>query len=770
MRAVFKKEFLGAFRRMYGYVAVGLGALLSAVLFAVNNLAYQSENTVSAVSAASLITALIVPVIAVNAYPSRKKADTDDVYRTLPVNSRDVVLGKYASALAQLMIPAVIMLFYPVLSGIFTSTDNKLSYSVLLAYVLFTAAWLSVCIFITAISTSRVWAYVFCYSLAVVWYLSGIVSVLIPLGSVASLIGFAVLIAVLVAIVSVCFKNAWLSAGLTLVCGAVLAIAYIVVPESFVGALERFINKLSIFKRFNTFARGIFDIEGILFFVLLTLVFIFLSFRRYERRFDKKKEPPTLSFKRITSLASAFAIAASALVLNVAAGAVPDRFTAFDATGTGKYSVSREAKEYLAETDEDIVLYVLEATGDEAYELYLERLAACSEHITLKHVYYVNEPSFYEEHELSKDAVTANSIVVESARRYSYVSYIGMFVYSNSELGATDMSYSEYQYYYSLFSSNESYSKYLSSLVNNTVMYFDGDGVICSYIEYVTKEIIPDTYYLTGHGELSLDTSSNLYSSYVTPLDISDGSDVPADAACVLVNMPSEDISAAERDALLSYLERGGQLTFITDDDCTQMSNLCAVLAEYGMSAERGVVTEDTSDGEDGDTAPTTEITAKIMTDNDVLYYFENYGTELTVVDANAIKLDGECKETLILTPLIISSDASYVGDSSSTRASYTLACAAETADGARIVWFTGGEAFNTASSTEGAYAVVCAMDWVTLKYKSQLDDVPMRVFAQPSAAIESGGAKFLICLLVTLPIAFVGFGVIVCYKRRHTK
>ena len=766
MISVFKREFSSAFHRLYAYITVGVTVLISAILLMSYNLMYTAENTVSVVSAMAIIVSLVIPVTAVFAFPSRKRANTDMTLDMMPITSRDVILGKYLAAFAQLMIPTVIMLLYPLISGLFGTVDNKLSYITLLAYILFEAALLAVCMFIAYTAVSRVRAFIICYALIVVWYFVDIVNVLIPTSPLASLIGFAIIALALGTALYFATKKLVLAICATAVMGAALAVSYILTQNTFTGLLERFIDNISIFHHFNTFCYGVLSLKGLLFFALIIFVFIFLTYRKYEQKYESIKTAPTLSITKVTSVMLAVVIITASLIVNVAASALPDRFVSFDATGFGKYSVSAEAKQFLSTVDEDVTLYLLEPTGDEAYELYLERLAGCNRHISLERVFYSNNPEFYTKTGLSPTSVTANSLVIASEKRLNYLSYPDMLIYSNEALGAKEMTYSQYQYYYSMFSSNESYGEYLYSLVYDTVVYFNGDARICAYIEYAVKDIIPDSYYLTGHGEIDASSGTSAFYGYVTALDITGDAQIPADAACVLINMPTEDISEDECEKLLAYLERGGQLTILTGEDNLDMPNLMSILTAYGMSAQKGTVTDLITDEDNEEDTPTKDITTVINTDNDILYYLENSSVQIVVSDANAITLDDSVKDTLIHIPLLSSSDKAYIGEDSEVSASYTVACAAETADGARIAWFTGGESFNDAGSNE-SYAVMLAMSWVTLEYQSELGDIPATVYAQSTTAINSGSARLIAITLIVLPVALMVVGGIMYYKKR---
>ncbi len=699
MTAVFKKEFSSAFHKLYTYIVLSVMLLAIGILFAVYNLSYTAENILSLLSFMSVVAALVLPVLAINVFPSRKKEDTDSVYALCPLKTRDMVLGKFFAVFAIIMLPNILVAILPAIAGMFGGVDHKASYSALLGYVLFEAALLAFYMFIAKASKNRIVAYILSYVIIVVWYLSSLV---------ASIFG---------------------------------------------GVAENIFDALSIFEHFNYFVYGLFDIESIVFFVMLCLLFVFLTWRSYETSYKPTRRAITITVSSLLII--------STLAIQCAAIAVPDRYTSFDSTGAGKNSVSPAAKEFLGGVDEDVTIYLLESTGSKDYELYLSRLSASNPRFTLEKIYYADTPEFYTDRALSTDSISANSLVVQSEKRMYYISYFELFYYSNTELGAQKMSYTEYQYYYSMFSSNAQYMDYLQSLICNTTMYFDADATICSYIEYVTADIIPASYYLSGHGEIVPATSASpFYGMGLEALDISNA-EIPNDAASILINMPNEDISEQEKAKLLSYLEGGGQLTFITNEANLDMPNLCALLSEYGMSAQKGSVKETIEE------KPTAEFSPAVNTNNDILYYFaEDTGFSPTVTDANAITLNESAKAYLTLTPLFSSSDKAFIGEDSSKTASYTLAAAAETPNGAKIVWFTGGESMNDVTDNAAKAALYALIGWVSLKFESELGKIPAVIYNQPMTPIGSG-ANIITVLLILIPIAVCVCGIIYLYKRK---
>ena len=94
-------------------------------------------------------------------------------------------------------------------------------------------------------------------------------------------------------------------------------------------------------------------------------------------------------------------------------------------------------------------------------------------------------------------------------------------------------------------------------------------ALITSAISYVTSEDMPVLYTLDGHGEkeLSSDIQEDIQKANIDikSLNLITEESVPEDAACLLINAPTSDISETEKDAIIEYLENGGKAMIFSD-------------------------------------------------------------------------------------------------------------------------------------------------------------------------------------------------------------
>ena len=121
---------------------------------------------------------------------------------------------------------------------------------------------------------------------------------------------------------------------------------------------------------------------------------------------------------------------------------------------------------------------------------------------------------------------------------------------------------------------------------------FVGENLITGTIKAVVDKFNPVIYFLTGHGEKSINDS---YSSFaeILPnyeyqakeLDLTQTKEVPDDAALVLIAAPTSDLTDAETDILNSYLDDGGNLSLLMSPNGEKFAytNLEKIMASYAM-------------------------------------------------------------------------------------------------------------------------------------------------------------------------------------------
>ena len=271
----------------------------------------------------------------------------------------------------------------------------------------------------------------------------------------------------------------------------------------------------------------------------------------------------------------AAALAAIVLVLvilvNLVVRAIPTRYTEFDLSESGLFTLSDSSKEIARNIDTDVTIYYLAETGDEDVLItkLLNNYAAQNAHIRWEGKDPALYPTFAAQYGAQN---SANGSLILTCGEKSTV------------LDASDLYTEDYSNYY---------------LNGSSSVTFDGESKLTAALYRLTSGEERHAYYTTNHGEQALtDTLKAALENQnlaVSALDLLSG-DIPDDCALLIINVPAQDLSSAgalldEMSALRSYLEQGGKL-LVTTDSYNKTPNLDALLAEFGLSRTEGLVVE----------------------------------------------------------------------------------------------------------------------------------------------------------------------------------
>jgi ABC-2 type transport system permease protein len=272
--------------------------------------------------------------------------------------------------------------------------------------------------------------------------------------------------------------------------------------------------------------------------------------------------------------ASAVTLAAILLVvlINLLVQAIPSKYTEYDMTESGLYTLGDSSVELTRSLQEDVTIYYLCETGSEDVLVtrLLDRYASESSHLTWQQ----KDPAVYPTFAAQYDAknASAGSLIVTTASGRSTV------------IDANDL----YEYDYSNYYYTGSYD-----------VSFNGESEITTTIYRLTSGEQSTAYYTVNHGESALtDTLISALEAQniaVEELNLLNTT-IPEDCDLLIINAPTMDFSGAgslvdELGQLRSYLEEGGKLMLMTDAG-TDTPNLDSLMAEFGLSRVEGLVIE----------------------------------------------------------------------------------------------------------------------------------------------------------------------------------
>lgn len=488
-------------------------------------------------------------------------------------------------------------------------------------------------------------------------------------------------------------------------------------------------------------------------------------------------------------------VVAAVVLLNVAMQLLPDSVRAFDITSSRSYTVSEKTKAYFASVNDKVTIYVLDADGsDVKFEYLLDRIDGISENISVEWTTLEKTSHKLESLGIRLEQASPYLLIVESDKRSIAAGYSELVSYrtnnSNitSYIGTNEMTASQYENLKTAFAQYastsseyaEQYMAMLEILIYDVEKYFNAEPYLCSMIEYVTVDIIPARYTLTGHGETVLSKtelgyylSDGVGISHNT-LDISSGGEIPADAVSIIILDPTSDISGAEADKLLAYLDRGGQITLFTSDEDLELPNLMKVADSYGLYAEKGIVGEIVEVEAD-----VTDVSVSINTAHKSMS--ELVGLSISPIISKANSVNYKNKDGFDFAYVLTTSDKAYVGENKEDDSVYSRAVSviSEKKNGGTLLWFTGAESFTVPilakdASEEQTYKVysnislvVSALALAPFSYTSTVDLPDGSFYGERLMSVTETSYVLYTVVVIVLVVALSVFGVIYRYKRK---
>lgn len=242
----------------------------------------------------------------------------------------------------------------------------------------------------------------------------------------------------------------------------------------------------------------------------------------------------------------------------------------YDVSQNNMYTLSKQTKKIVEANQEDITFYVLSSKSDfnKIYKQIINQYHKLSDKIKIEYKDLENYPNFAAEYmDDNGESAQEQSIIVVCGKKYRYLD---------------SSSFVNYSFDYTTYT-QKAESVALESLVTEA-------------INYVVSEDTPVIYTLTGHKEADLNSTTEGYiqsDNYeIQELNLLKEEKVPDDCKILLINGPQVDISEADKDKIIEYLKGDGKVYFFADAMTDDIPNFKAILKEYGITMEKGVVIE----------------------------------------------------------------------------------------------------------------------------------------------------------------------------------
>ncbi len=284
MLAIYKKELRSYFTSMIGYLFIGFFLAIVGVYFMAYNLQGGYSNFEYVLSSMIFVFVILVPILTMRLLAEEKRQKTDQLLFTSPLSVNKIVIGKYLAVLTVFISAMGITMFYPLILSKYGTVSFKLAYTGILGFVLVGAAYLAIGLFLSALFESQAIAAVVTFVVLLITYLmQGIVS-LLPTSNQAAWIIFSIIALMIAVVTYFMVRNSAVAIGLGVILEAICAIVYFVKPSLYDGLALKVFDWFSVIDRFDNFMNGILDLTGIVYYISIVVIFIFLTIQSLNKR------------------------------------------------------------------------------------------------------------------------------------------------------------------------------------------------------------------------------------------------------------------------------------------------------------------------------------------------------------------------------------------------------------------------------------------------------------------------------------------------------
>ena len=284
MTAIYKRELKSYLTSMVGYLFIFFILVLTGIYFSAYQLSAAYPKFEYTLSAVTFVFLIGVPILTMRVLAEERKQKTDQLLLTAPVSVGNIVIGKYLALVTVYAIPILVMCTYPLIMSKFGTVAFGSAYTAILGFFLLGCANIAIGVFMSALTESQVIAAVLTFVLLFAFYMMNGISSFFSKTSMSTCVTFGLLILAAAIILYTMIKNALISAIAAVIGEVILVVIYVVKSSVFEGGIQKVLNIFNLSGHFDNFTSNIFDIKGIVYFLSVIAVCLFLTMQSISMR------------------------------------------------------------------------------------------------------------------------------------------------------------------------------------------------------------------------------------------------------------------------------------------------------------------------------------------------------------------------------------------------------------------------------------------------------------------------------------------------------
>ena len=284
MAAIFKREVRSYFTSLIGYVVIGVMLTFLGLYYSADCLIYATSDFSTVLYSTVMVMLFLLPALTMRSFADERSNKTDQLLLTSPVGIPSIVLGKYLAQLAVFAVPMVVACIMPLVLTAFGTVSLTSAYATVLAYFLLGAACIAIGTFVSVLTENQIIAYLATFGILLVCYLMDGIKSLFTSGNTLAFVVFCVVLAIVSVLTGLICKN--VTVGSAVFCGGavVLILLFKLRPAWLLTGFNGILDALALFDPFADFVGGMFSISGIVYYLSVIGLFLFLTGQALERR------------------------------------------------------------------------------------------------------------------------------------------------------------------------------------------------------------------------------------------------------------------------------------------------------------------------------------------------------------------------------------------------------------------------------------------------------------------------------------------------------
>lgn len=285
MWAIYKRELMSYFRSMIGCIFIAFLVAFTGIYFTAYNLTAGYPYFSYTLSGSLIVFLVGTPLITMKSFSEERKNKTDQLLLTAPVSLTKIVLGKYMAMVTVVAIPNVIFCLFPLMIKMNGTAYLKVDYLSILVFFLLGCVYVSVGMFLSALTESQIIAYISTFGILLVLYLWNGIASFLPSAALSCMFGLIVIISLVILYIYQMTSNWLLSVALEVVNIIANVVVYLVKSSLFENLLTRLLGKLALADVFTGITENnILDVSGIVLYLSIIAVFVYLTVQAIQKR------------------------------------------------------------------------------------------------------------------------------------------------------------------------------------------------------------------------------------------------------------------------------------------------------------------------------------------------------------------------------------------------------------------------------------------------------------------------------------------------------